>query len=225
MAKKSRLSKDAFDWVKDTSAKSVPKEADPAAPKKKRSKSPAPEKPAPKSRRSKPPEPEKPAEKSKPAAKNRRAPAEKTAEKQPETPQKVARQVSSRSPAPAATSARQLIKAPPQQGSDSGKAEMGGSQPRKSPEIQMPAGNISAEEAGGKTLLVRYRRNGDIVALAEIDAKKRSRRLTFGDVPPDQMAVKITLPGHLAEKSLLDIHSQCMVDVSGALPQLVMKPN
>jgi hypothetical protein len=139
MAKKTRLSKDAFDWVKDTS-----KEAEEDTSKEK--------------------EKEKTPKKKKPAATKPKA--KKPAEKK---------------------------------------------------------GDESQAGVTGRTVLIRYQKNGGIVAIAEIGKEEANTETSYLDAPGGEKAVVFNLDGNLAGLRLIEIHNRYQVDVSGKKPKLVLK--
>lgn len=140
MAKKTRLSKDAFDWVKDTS-----KEAEEETSKEKKE--------------------EKKQEKKKPVA--------------------------------AKPKAREPVK-------------------KKSDESQA--------STSGRTVLIRYQKNGEIVAIAEIGKEEAaSAEPSYLDTPGGEKVDIFTLEGSLAKLRLIEIHNRYRVDTSGKKIMLVLK--
>jgi len=140
MAKKTRLSKDAFDWVKDTS-----KEAEEETSK------------------------------------------EKKEEKKQEKKKAVA----------AKPKAREPVK-------------------KKNNELQTVA--------SGRTVLIRYQKSGEIVAIAEIGKEEAaSAETSYLDAPRGEKADVFILEGSLARLRLIEIHNHYRVDTSGKKPKLVLR--
>lgn len=140
MAKKTRLSKDAFDWVKDTS-----KEAEEDTSKEK--------------------EKEKAPEKKKPA------------------------------------SAKPMAKEPAKKKNDKSQASV-----------------------AGRTVLIRYQKDGEIVAIAEIDKDEAAAEGTASlDAPGGEKSGVFSLEGSLAKLRLIEIHNRYRVDASEKKQKLVLK--
>lgn len=139
MAKKTRLSKDAFDWVKDTS-----KEAEEDTSKEQKE--------------------EKKQEKKKPAA------------------------------------AKPKTKKPAKKKSDR-----------------------SQSSVSGRTVLIRYQKNGEIVAIVEIDKEDAAAETSYLDASGGEKADVFNLEGSLAKLRLIEIHNRYSVDTSGKKSKLVLK--
>lgn len=76
----------------------------------------------------------------------------------------------------------------------------------------------------GRTVLIRYQKSGEIVAIAEIDKEEAAAEETlYLDVPGGEQADVFNLEGGLAKLRLIEIHNRYQVDTSGRKPKLVAK--
>jgi hypothetical protein len=76
----------------------------------------------------------------------------------------------------------------------------------------------------GRTVLIRYQKSGEIVAIAEIDKEEAAAEETlYLDIPGGEQAEVFNLEKGLAKLRLIEIHNRYQVDTSGRKPKLVAK--
>ncbi|NIV03800.1 hypothetical protein GWN26_07505 [Candidatus Saccharibacteria bacterium] len=97
------------------------------------------------------------------------------------------------------------------------------SQQRKSKPAKTEKTAAESEAGQQKTLFVKYlKEDGSIVATQEVQTTKdKSGIQPWSEIPENMAVTAISLTGQFAGKTLLEIHTQYRVEVSGKKPKLV----
>lgn len=206
MAKKPRISKDAFDWVKDTSGEEQEKPVDSSK---------APTKPARKTTA------KKPAAK-KPAAKK---PAPKPAARKTTTAKKPAAKPAARKTATAKKpAAKPMPKKSPAAKKPATKKTTAKAPAKKVKKTTSPAPVSAAAPAEGRLVAVRFKNDGTILGMTDVTrSQAESGSLPFNTLAAGEKAGWFAVPDEFQSKKLMVIYRNCRIDTSGKTARMVIR--